>query len=224
MVAQRKKNIKTSQKYEKHPYAKREFSENKVITTHKKDINKFFSNQILKKVLEKGKILVVDSIKEGSRTNLLQSGFENSEIITVDKNCEKTGSLYNKTTLCEYATKCVEKEFKGIFADVIASPKNSIIEIKPFFERRLLINDSILAVTFCLRNCSPLQFGRFHPEITKLGKRNNYDCVPINLTDNYRIPTKKKSKFNIKKNMTDNGANKKTGRTVTAFYNIKKLN
>lgn len=224
MVAQRKKLIKTSQKYEKHDYAKREFSKNKIITTHKKKINKMFSNQILKKVLKQGKILVVDSIKEGSRTNLLQSGFENSKIITVDKNCEKTGSLYNKTTLCEYATKCVEREFKGIFADVIASPKNSIREIKPFFERGLLMNDSILAVTFCPRNCSPSQLGRFHPEITKLGKRNNYDCVPIDLTDDYRIPTKKKSKFNIKKNMTDNGANGRTGRTVTAFYNVKKLN
>lgn len=213
----------------KNTYKKREFRYNPEIKKHKKHINILFSKKcstrklnFFQNIYEKifpSKTLVVDSFKQQSRNTLREYGIKNNNIHTVDLECEKPDKLRHNIELKEYCEKTPYK-YTNVFADVISNSSNSINQVKPLFEQKKLNKGGVFAITACLRGESNKNFSFFDINLRNFAKKYGYILNPIKVPKNLVLKTKGKTKYKIEPNMTDNASHNRTGRTVTAFYNI----
>jgi hypothetical protein len=200
-------------------YEKREYSTNKKIQKQKKDINSFYASSSLKYGSKSDKHLIIDASEERTRKCLISHGIPNENIVTVDIECENSDDLHYKQMLSEFLQE-TDQIFNNVWADVINHPTNARKQVKGLFEKRLIKKGGIFAITICPRKTSLRSFGLFQPNLLKMAKRNNYNLKLIKTPTLLSIKCKGGTKYNIPKNMTYNGANKKTGRTMTAFYRV----
>lgn len=198
----------------KMPYHKREKTKNELILKQKQGVNNCHSKNIIN---QKGNHLIVDSLFERSRKTLVRDGIQNKKIITIDNCAQIQDDLHHKTNFKEYAKK-TRLKFNSAFIDIIQTPTKVLREVKPFFERKRLTNNSSVAITTCPRGITKQKFSRFDLELKKMAQRNNYQLIPMTVPNSIRLKVKSISSYNIQSHMSDNASTGKTGRTITLFY------
>jgi hypothetical protein len=209
--------LQIGKKKKKHPsYLKRENTKNKKILNHKALINNFIANLFKK---SNGRKLIVDSYKQRTRKCLKEKGIPDKSITTVDNESQIEDDLHYKQNLKTFGEETRYK-YNGIWADVIVSVDNLINEVKPLFERKRIGNDSIFVFTITPRGTNSYKFSWTDRKLENLAMKNGYKLIPINVPSKFRLKLQnnKKSVYTIKSHMSDNGFNKKTGRTMTLFY------
>lgn len=213
--------FKREKKHSKNnPYLKREYTECTKILEHKDKCNKVFVDNtlLLSSNINKSKILVVDSDKENSRNFLINHGnISNEQIYTVDKFSNTIDDNHFRTSFKNYANN-TEIIFDHVFCDIVNTPQNTIKEFEPLLKRKKMNKGGCIALTCCLRGVSSREFGKWDSTIRKLALKYNYILEPIKIPEDLRLTST--STYRIKSNMSDNGAYKKTGRTVTGYYKI----
>ena len=193
-------------------------SSRNIIKKQKRRVNKLFARLIKKVDTMNHKSLIVDSFDEQTRNILkLRGNVPNSNIVTVDLECQSPDSLHHKLELKEHLNSTSEM-YTNIFADVISSPKYSIEQVRPIFERKRLQKGGIFAITMCTRRTNSRKFGSFYPTFHKLALKNGYYLQPIDVPQKLQLGTR--NTYNIRTDTTDNGGLEKTGRTMTAFYYV----
>jgi hypothetical protein len=209
--------------YQNSRYYNREYSTEPIIHKQKYQVNKFLA----KRFNPKDYTLIVDGPENGSRTILLKYGYNNEKIITVNSELKFNNHLYYDTTLETFLKENLLKmniKYSNIFADVVNNHIESIRQVKSLFESQMTTEEGIFALTCCLRGVTAIQFRRWNYMIMRMGKNLRYCFTPIIVPNKLRIPLQNnKTRYTIKSNMSDNGAYKHTGRTVTAFFRFKKL-
>ena len=201
----------------KSSYYKREYRQNPKIQKQKQGVNTLFA-KLAKRQKYKGKCLIIDSFKENTRKSLTsQAKYFDEEIITIDRESKLVDTNHFKMDLDKHLSQTNDL-YHDVFADTVNSPKNSIQQTKDLFQRQLLSLGGTFAITCCLRGITSKQFSYFQPQLFRLANKTGYKLNPINIPAYLRM--NKKSTYKIKSNMSDNGAYKKTGRTVTAFYKV----
>jgi hypothetical protein len=204
-------------------YGRRENTDNLIILAQKQGINNFLAKLFNPNVYS----LIVDGDKHNTRNTLLNNNFDNNKIITINKKSKINNSLHYEITLFEFLHKKLPSlgiKFGNIFADVINNHTESIRQIKQIFQMQMTTNKGIFALTCCLRGVNHVRFSHWYRLIIEMGENNGYKFIPINVPEDLIINLKSnKSKYKLKKNMSDNGANGKTGRTITAFFYFIKI-
>jgi len=206
--------------YKINPYLKREYTECTKILEHKDKCNKVFVDNtlLLSSNINKSKILVVDSDKENSRNFLINhSNISNEQIYTVDKFSNTIDDNHFRTSFKNYANN-TDIIFDHVFCDVVNTPQKSIKEFEPLLKLKKIKKGGCIAITCCLRGVSSKKFGTWDSAFRKRALKYNYLLEPIEIPEDLRLTST--STYKIKSNMSDNGAYKKTGRTVTGYYKI----
>jgi hypothetical protein len=203
-------------------YGARENRNNPIILAQKQGVNNFLVTLFNLAFYS----LIVDGPNHNTRNTLTKNGFDNEKIITINKFSEIENILHYKKTLFDFLKNDLKNlgiKFGNIFADVVNNHTESIRQIKQIFEMQMTTEEGTFVLTCCLRGVNHIQFSQWNRLIIDMGERNGYEFTPIKVPKDLVIDleSKRTSKYKIKENMSDNGANGKTGRTVTTFYHFK---
>jgi hypothetical protein len=202
----------------KNTYKRRDSRKNYKINFHKTRINEMFWLSSIKK----GRYVVIDSEKQQTRNILENNNVPSYNIHSVGYHLKDNGINIHRTSFKDFATN-TNIQFTNIWCDTIQTPNKAVKELEPLFARNVVSSTSIVFLTSCLRGITHIEFTNWYANIKKMVHKYGFLCSSIKLPSHLRILTKSNSKYNILPNMTDNGAYKKTGRTITIAFRVRKI-
>ena len=154
------------------------------IKEHKHRINIFLCDLIFKFIQPtivndeaclKDWIIAIDDINNNSRNIFKKKKFKDEDIFTCNSELDEKRCIDNITN--EYLINLLDRTIDNIcclFADTTQNPKNAILQIIPAFKQKLLVNNSILALTVCSMYVSAKNYDKYYENLIKEVKNYNY--------------------------------------------------
>lgn len=220
----RKQNNELKRAIRCSSYLERSKSTSIPIQTQKLGVNHLFRDSIKKLGLpiKSVQVLILDGPREITRNTLCKIGISNNLIHTVDRESLISDELHYQGELKDFLSKA-KTIYGAIWLDAINGTKKMKNFTEIVFQRNLVIHGGIFGITVCPRGEKSISFGHLNNDLKKIATKYGYIISNIEAPSNLRLETKKKSKYNIKSFMTDNAAVDKTGRTMSWFYKVSKV-